>query len=396
VVVAFLLLAGTGSAHGATARVVPECYHASCTDYVVYEAASGERNVLSAEVAGTALIVRDAGAAIAAGNGCVAIAGGVSCVAFDYHSAAPGLRAFLGDGDDTSTTPMGGDISGGRGDDRLTGSGSLSGGPGDDVLTGSGEFFDDDGRTPGHDVYRGIGGPDAVNVLSYRGRAKRVRVDLRPGRRSEDRISGMFSIRGGSGDDVLIGDNGPNVIDGAGGHDRLVGLGGNDSIYTGFTSRGQRGGGDAGRTGRDEVDAGPGNDEIVGGSGPARLRCGPGEDSVSAERQQVVEPDCELIGSAAWPAARLRSTLYNPAAAFLRAIAFCEDCSADRWRAKTHGSIVASTSARTQPAELRLSSVGRRLLRRHRRLTLQIERRFVLPPSTKTVVSGFTIQLQLR
>jgi hypothetical protein len=377
-----VLLAGTGSAHAAMARVAGECDKYECSDFVVFEAAAGERNVLSTEVAGLALIVRDAGATITAGNGCVAIADGVSCVASDDRELPPGMDAFLGDGDDVSTANA--DVFGGRGDDRLTGTGGLSGGPGDDVLTGSGPFFDDDGATPGHDVYRGSGGE--FEHLYYTGRADGVRVDLRPGRRSEDRISGIRDVTGGSGDDVLIGDDEPDGLDGAGGRDRLRGLGGDDVLSTGRNVRG----------GPDVVDAGPGDDEIEAGSGSGRLRCGPGEDSVSAGRGDVLTSDCDWVASGPGDKVRLRGTLPYAGAAFLRSIPFCEQCSADRWRAKARGRTVATVAARTRPARLRLNAAGRRLLRRDRTLTLNIERRFVIPPPPDTAVSGFTISVRLR
>lgn len=371
------LLVGAGSAHAATARVVRECNKYECSDYVVFEAAAGERNVLSTAVAGRALIVHDAGAPITPGNGCVAIADGVICVPSDHGTLPPGMDAFLGDGDDVSTANA--DIFGGPGDDRLTGTGGFSGGPGDDVLTGSGPFFDDDGATPGQDVYRGSG--DEFGHLYYASRANGVRVDLRPGGRSEDRISGIRHVTGGSGDDVLIGDDGPNGLDGGGGRDRLRGLDGDDYLFTAGNRRG----------GPDMIDAGPGDDEIEAGSGSGRLRCGPGEDSVWAEQGDIVKRDCEWVNKA-----RLSATLPYAGAAFLRSIPFCEQCSADRWQAKARGRIVATVAARARQAQLRLNAAGRRLLRRHRQLTLQIERRFVIPPPSDTAVSGFTIRVRLR
>jgi len=250
------------------------------------------------------------------------------------------------------------------------------------VLTGSGAFFDDDGTRAGHDVYRGSGG--TFDHLYYTGRPSGVRVDLRPGRTSEDRITGIRSVTGGRGDDILIGDDGTNSLEGGDGRDTLRGLAGDDYLDTGRN----------GHRGSENADGGPGDDEIHGGAEPARLRCGAGVDKVTAEQANVVEPDCELVASAAWPTATLRSTLPAADSAFLLSIPFCEQCSADTWRARAHGHVVATVSARRQPAELLLNAVGRRLLRRHQALTVQIERRYLIPPASDIAVSGFTIHLR--
>jgi Ca2+-binding RTX toxin-like protein len=377
------LLAGTGTAHAATARVAAECDKYGCIDFVVYEAAAGERNVVSTERAGDALIVRDAGASISAGHHCAAIADGVRCTTYNYSGSAPGLHAFLGDGDDivVATAPMGNAayISGGRGDDRLTsGHGTLIGGPGNDVLTGSGVFHDADGDRPGRDIYRGTG---IFDVLYYTDREEGVRVDLRAGHRSEDRISGVREVHGSPGDDVLIGDDSSNGLYGGEGRDSLIGLGGDDTLHLGDDRR---------HGGPDSADGGPGNDEITGGRDAARILCGRGEDEVSAMPVNRVAGDCELAAGAA-----LHTRLSTTGTAILRALPSCTDCSTDEWTAKARGHVVAVASARIQPAHLRLNATGRRLLRRHRQLILKIERRIALTSQPERLVGGFTVRVRL-
>jgi Ca2+-binding RTX toxin-like protein len=197
----------------------------------------------------------------------------------------------------------------------------------------------------------------------------------------------MQAVTGGRGDDVIIGDDNANHLDGAEGRDRLVGLGGDDILSNTYVWR---------RSGDDVLDAGPGNDQLNGAASASQLRCGPGEDSVSASVGNLVGRDCELVGSDSWPKTRLRATVSNATTVFLGSLPYCQDCSSDRWRVEARGRVVASVSARTQPADLRLNATGRRLLRRYRALTLRVERRFVLPPRTTRSMSGFTTTIRLR
>jgi hypothetical protein len=202
---------------------------------VSFEAAQGERNVLSIVHETDAVVLRDAGASITPGAGCAAIDGGVRC-------SSTFVVAHLGDGDDVATADRLADhglsafIYGDAGDDRITGrEGMFSGGPGDDVVTGT-TLLDEDGPTPGHDTYIGVARTfrdgEHGATLSYQTRVDDIRADLRPGRQGEDRISGVSDIRGGKGDDVLIGDSQPNVIYGEDGYGRVLGLGGNDRRYS--------------------------------------------------------------------------------------------------------------------------------------------------------------------
>jgi Ca2+-binding RTX toxin-like protein len=65
------------------------------------------------------------------------------------------------------------------------------------------------------------------------------------------------TIRGGTGDDVLLGGSGPDKLIGGIGHDRLVG-----------------------GKGADVLSGGPGNDVLLGGAGNDVIMSGPGRDTI--------------------------------------------------------------------------------------------------------------------
>jgi hypothetical protein len=139
-----------------------------------------------------------------------------------------------------------------------------------------------------------------------------VRVDLGDG---DDRAAlsselppgAAITLAGGDGVDDLQAsyDSGPVTLDGGAGNDKLVGGAGDDDIDGGF--------GDdviVGGAGRDLVsadrrngDCGPlwctfpyGNDTIDVRDGQRdSVTCGPGRDSVKADRIDVVSPDCERV-----------------------------------------------------------------------------------------------------
>lgn len=82
-------------------------------------------------------------------------------------------------------------------------------------------------------------------------------------------ISIPVTIRGGAGDDFLLGGSGPDKLIGGEGNDQLVGGRGNDLLYGG--------------EGRDVLIGGPGNDLLRGGYGEDTLIGGPGKDNVRQE-----------------------------------------------------------------------------------------------------------------
>lgn len=126
------------------------------------------------------------------------------------------------------------ELLGGDGDDRLYGgewADVYRGGAGDDLLhdsTGGGNLFD---GGPGDDT---IDGASEVmrDVVDYSARRVGVVVDLAAGTGGEpgeyDTISGVQDIRGGGGDDLLVGNHRANHIVGNGGIDTIVGGGGGD------------------------------------------------------------------------------------------------------------------------------------------------------------------------
>jgi len=77
-------------------------------------------------------------------------------------------------------------------------------------------------------------------------------------------VSIPVTMRGGTGNDVLIGGAGPDKLQGGSGNDRLVGWRGADALYGG--------------PGRDVLIGGPGGDLLRGGPGEDRLRAGSGRD----------------------------------------------------------------------------------------------------------------------
>lgn len=96
---------------------------------------------------------------------------------------------------------------------------------------------------------------------------------------------------GGGGDNTLRGTDGADRIAGFNGGDVLYGGPGDDTLYGG--------------AGKDEIYAAQGDDDVLAGAGDDfieakdgrvdRVGCGPGDDSVSADREDLVSPDCESV-----------------------------------------------------------------------------------------------------
>ncbi len=74
------------------------------------------------------------------------------------------------------------------------------------------------------------------------------------------------TMRGGAGNDVLVGASGPDKLIGGAGDDRLIGWSGDDQLYGG--------------SGDDKLVGGPGDDLLVGGSGMNTLAGGSGNDEL--------------------------------------------------------------------------------------------------------------------
>ncbi len=193
-------------------------------------------------------------------------------------------------GEDTYTSIE--NITGGGGDDTLTGDGAvnrLTGGNGADTIAGGGD--------PG-DILVG-GGDLATDTLTYALVATPVVVNLGgvvpP---STDNVSQFENVIGGDNDDVLIGNGGGNVLSGGGGDDTLQGLGGLDTLNgggdslvgdtvtyaeraTGVTVSVASGlAGEDTFTGIENLTGGDGEDTLTGDAGPNTLRGGPGSDTL--------------------------------------------------------------------------------------------------------------------
>jgi hypothetical protein len=109
------------------------------------------------------------------------------------------------------------------------------------------------------------------------------------------RVTQVENIDGSPGDDTVTGDDGPNTLRGGPGDDAVAGGGGDDILDGG--------------TGRDVLSSDAGDDIVLARDGETdRISCGDGVDSVVADAQDVVAPDCEVRGIAA-PRDRKRPSL---------------------------------------------------------------------------------------
>jgi Ca2+-binding RTX toxin-like protein len=226
----------------------------------------------------TGVTVDDAAGALP-GAGCVAVdANTVWCAAVADATTATNLSVTLGAGNDhalasSASTP--GDV-------------EVDGGGGDDVL-------------------------DATGLPSTRSDSFHLTGPLR----------GRVDLRGGDGDDTLLGSPGSDTLAGGPGHDDLRGGAGTDiaddenadepvvaSLQDGRATSDGQGSSDVltgvegvvgGRAG-DELHGGSGDDGLFGGPGPDRLYGGAGDDVLAGEQTFHVVPlvpaDDELHGEA--------------------------------------------------------------------------------------------------
>lgn len=209
--------------------------------------------------------------------------------------------AELGDGGDTfrwepSTTPIGGTVVGGPGDDFVVGNDAaekLQGNAGDDRL---------DGRGGGNTIFGEIGedvlflSGSAGEVLSGGDGLDTARwgLEYTPGTLSLDGVANdgvlffgaanlgtdIENLTGGFASDYLEGDSGPNYLLSNGGSDVMYGLGGDDylrAIRHDPADSLQLFGGD----GNDYLAAGSGNDLLVGADGDDTLLPLLGDDELS-------------------------------------------------------------------------------------------------------------------
>jgi Ca2+-binding RTX toxin-like protein len=159
---------------------------------------------------------------------------------------------------------------------------NLSGTPGDDQYVGS-DFSDTLIGGAGNDVMGGGGGQDnidggdGVDRVEYVDKALGVNVTLNGANWSsvtvggviEDSIRNFENIRGGSGNDVLVGDAQSNKFRGGAGQDYLYGRDGNDELL--------------GEGGVDVIQGEGGDDLLYGGSELDYLFGGAGNDTLYGE-----------------------------------------------------------------------------------------------------------------
>jgi Ca2+-binding RTX toxin-like protein len=123
------------------------------------------------------------------------------------------------------------------------------------------------------------GGPGPDRLVGTSG------ADRLNGRGGNDRLGGRGGpdrLNGGSGNDLLFGDAGRDVLAGGPGNDQLLGGGGSDRLMGG--------------RGADVFLGGGGNDSISARDGRGeRISCGPGRDTVVADRGDGVSRDCERV-----------------------------------------------------------------------------------------------------
>jgi len=272
VIAAGLLALAPGSSSAGVVSAVQgpiTCYRTVCdaTLAVTYAPAEGERldAAFTTEAAETTLTVFDPGG-VQAAEGCSSTGATTArCVLTEPGVNAPfvSLVARGGDGDDRLVADRSlfrPKLSGGAGNDVLTGRGDLDGGPGDDDLDGLGAT---------DAMLDGGSGADRLSggAVSYSDRREAVRFDAsRPGSSAGEAGEGdivgpgVFAIFGGSADDVLTARDQGTALYGAGGDDVLVGGFGTDRLFGGSGSDRLDGG-----RGSDRLDGGPGTDELTGG-----------------------------------------------------------------------------------------------------------------------------------
>ncbi|QUJ75642.1 VCBS domain-containing protein [Sulfitobacter albidus] len=159
---------------------------------------------------------------------------------------AAGEVLNAGVGDDTVDGLGGADaIFGGAGNDALSGSDGndvLSGGAGNDTLDGGSGFDTASYAEVTENLVVNINFAGAQTVSAAAG---------------TDTFVSIEGIRGGTGNDLLVGSAAGNVITGGTGNDRIFGLGGSDSILGG--------------AGNDLIEGSGGNDTLDGGAGDADI-----------------------------------------------------------------------------------------------------------------------------
>jgi hypothetical protein len=328
-----LALSSPASAATVSAKTTPGAPHRLT---VMYESAGHSAERVRAVFSGRGLTLRVTGSPVLVGDGCTRRRdGSIRCAGPDVTAAwlrvaagagddrilisrrrsivTRGVRVDAGAGDDTVVLRepefVLGWVSGGLGNDRLTGPAQLYGGPGSDTLTGRSRMFGGGGSDVLHgtDTHLDGDGPDrpggrpAVpardwieghgirDTADYSRRRTPVTVDLARGVGPErDTLRGIDEVYGGHGDDMLIGGTGHDTLYGFDGRDRLTGGAGNDILDGGTKLE------------SDVVTGGAGDDRLTA-IGPGSS-CGTGRDIVNAqpEPRTALPLDCENFAFGAY------------------------------------------------------------------------------------------------
>ncbi|HSD25603.1 MAG TPA: calcium-binding protein [Solirubrobacterales bacterium] len=183
-----------------------------------------------------------------------------------------------------------GTLTGGSGNDRVTGRGTLNGGTGNDMLTGS-PLADNLRGSSGRDTLDGgfaaddISGGSSTDTLLYPGRVNGVNVTIGSGNFNDggpedqtgsrrDNVHGdVEDLFGTDLNDVLVGDRSSETLIGLAGDDFIVGNSGRDTVL-GYDGNDLL----IGESGSDVLRGGPGADRQFGKSGNDRLAGGPDDD----------------------------------------------------------------------------------------------------------------------
>jgi RTX calcium-binding nonapeptide repeat (4 copies) len=248
----------------ALALLAPAAASATTVSYangtITVKAAAGEKNTITVNEGDGSYQITEASAPIEPGPGCDKAPGTsrVGCPA----TGTVALGVDLGDGDDSLIVSVGipADILGGAGNDTVTG------GFGDDIIRGD-DGDDSLSGNAGNDTLEGAGGADNL-----------------------DGGAGADSVTGNDGNDGLTGGDGDDTLIGADGDDALTAGSGNDRLEAG--------------KGADSLDAGAGSDVLLTAEGEftgtkeKQIRCGSGNDELTAGPSDPFVSDCERANGA--------------------------------------------------------------------------------------------------
>jgi Ca2+-binding RTX toxin-like protein len=257
---------------GNEANQITVAYDAGTDTYAVADAAS------NLTPSGTCVAV-DAHSATCPGAGIktvnVATGDRDDSIALDAATIPSTVTESLdaGSGNDTvSGANSPGNLTGGSGNDQVTGRGTLLGGSGNDMITGS-PLADNLRGSSGKDTLDGgfgaddLAGGSSTDTLVYPGRSNGVNVSIGSGSNNDGGPEDQTGSRRDNvhGDiEVVIGTELPDALIGDHSSETLFGLGGDDFVV--------------GNSGRDTLLGFDGNDLLIGGSQSDLLRGGPGAD----------------------------------------------------------------------------------------------------------------------